>query len=92
MARIDDVREIVEKVLGWRYEPFFGWDPYRSASAALDVVQAMRKRHNFAWSCGICPEMDYVSFFSREDQKYKASGTFCESICAAALAAIREGQ
>lgn len=72
----------------------YTWDPYTDPRAALEVVEAMRRRD---W----CANIEHVVtghwqvLLTKPDGSIMMSRfclTFCEAICAAALAAIREGQ
>lgn len=114
MARIDDVRELASKVMGWEVQSHFNgirldrpgrvswypknlgggvWDPYTDANAALEVVEGMRSK-------GFCMQAEhlkdgwYVRFVLVADYSWNSALklSFCEAICTAALAAIREGQ
>lgn len=113
MARIDDVRELAVKVMGWEVRDHFNgirldrpgrvswypndfgggvWDPYTDVNAALEVVEAMTGRGywlraeyaNDAWYVIVHPETYNRASIS--------GNSVCEAICAAALAAIREGK
>lgn len=101
MARIDDVRELAEKVMGWqvqktrhggfdikrpeRFRCFYPWDPY------TEVVEAMWKK-GWTWDGGSVSEGVYSAAFLTDGYYFRCEGSFCEAICAAALAAIRKGQ
>lgn len=107
MARIDDVRELAEKVMRWevtktRHGGFdikrpthlrdiYPWNPYTDPRAALEVVEAMWKK-DWAWDGGNVSEGIYSAAFFADGYYFRCEGTFCESICTAALAAIREAK
>lgn len=118
MARIDDVRELAVKVMGWQATPVFGgeyfemkhpsrgilpfrtgyqdvrtWNPYTDANAALEVVEPMRCK-GFSMQAEHSKDGWHVRFVLVRDCSWNSALelSFCESICAAALAAIREGQ
>lgn len=63
MSRIDDVRELAEKVMGWNSGPEgsfqwrdisnqkcqrYNWNPFTCADDALEVVEAMRSQGWYA--------------------------------------------
>ena len=125
MARIDDIREIAEKVMGWRVTFFRGghgtiwkhdwlmfnegapnyrkyaedppisresgdvwFDPFTDANAALEVVEAMRKR-GLQFSCMNWTDGRFTVAFNSFTGSPLEPATLCEAICAAALAAKR---
>lgn len=125
MARIDDVRDLAVKAMGWEAtdvlageyfeikHPSRGvlywrkgyqdtWNPYADANTALEVVEAMqRKGFWLRYVESSRPGYFSASFIIPGNMRPPAppqffySGaqpTFCEAICAAALAAIREAK
>lgn len=71
----------------------YSWDPYTDANAALEVVQAMENR-GYSMSAEKTKDGWYARFVLVGDYSWNSALelSFCEAICAAALAAIREGQ
>lgn len=118
MARIEDLKELVEKVMGWEVEsyshqglrfrdPKWGtrytwthrgninfdcWQPYTDANAALEVLGAMQRK-GWTWNISPCgAECEVVMSKDGYDPIGCGEGSFCEAICAAALAAVRSEQ
>ncbi len=113
MSRIDDIREIAEKVMGWNVETnrrltwLLGngwdcidarWDPLTDADAALEVVEAMRRRRfRFEVQALGAAEGGWLSTFAvvflqpnvSKRLPWQHAPTFCDAICQAALAAVR---
>lgn len=108
MSRIDDVRELAEKVMGWNSGPEgsfqwsdtggrkcqrYNWNPFTCADDALEVVEATIKKTGYRILVGNDGE-NYCAMFRDEAEGFRdfnGEGTFCEAVCAAALAAIRKG-
>lgn len=131
MSRIDDVRELAEKAMGWAIEesnsdqwhlcilrsdgsdthwvtpegpadyfswpPSFKrfWDPFTDANAALGVVEAMRANRGIlvrtwqqadgTWKIWLLS----LKGGKMVGDEIMTQPTFCEAICAAALAVVR---
>ena len=114
MSRIDNIRELAEKVMEWtpagqNHEAFTfadqvgrakwiyrdgrGWDPFASASAALEVAEKMRER---GWCVEVISKTSYWTarmhhFNDDEDDELvtEVGNTLPEAISTASLAAIR---
>lgn len=91
MARIDDVKELAEKVMGIETR-YYWWDPYIDANAALEVLGAMQRK-GWTWNISPCgAKCEVVMSKDGYDPIGCGEGSFCEAICAAALAAVRSEQ